>query len=91
MDRLGERAVVWLAEQQVNVFGHDNVSVDAHVEVMTHGLKAKWEQVVNCGTDEIGLAAITTEGDEMRLSGFLKPAQASGHEHNLHPRAFRVQ
>lgn len=74
--------MLWLAEQQVNVFGHHHVSVDAHVEATTHVLQAEREQVVNCGADEIGLAAITTEGDGMR--GFVKPPQTTWQEHNLH-------
>jgi hypothetical protein len=33
--------------------------------------------------DEIELAVITTEGDEMRLAGLLKPPQTAWHELNL--------
>jgi hypothetical protein len=91
MNRLGQRAMLRLAEQQVNVFRHHHLSVDAHVEATTHGFEATWEQVVNYGVDEIGLAAITTEGDEMRLSGFVKPAQTTWRENHLHPDHYRVQ
>jgi hypothetical protein len=64
-----------LAKQQVNVFGHHHLSVNAHVEAAPHLPEAKREQVVNGGVDEIGLAAITTEGDEMR--GLVKLPQTT--------------
>src|SRR5271165_1789172 len=76
-----------LAKKQVNVFGHHHVSVNAHVEATPHLLDAKREQTVNRGVDEIGLAAITTEGDEVRLSGSVKQPQTTWHEPNLHPAA----
>jgi len=65
MNRLGQRPMLRLAEKQVNVFGHCHVSVDARFEATTHVLQAKREQVVNRGVNEIGLTAVTTEGDEM--------------------------
>src|SRR5271157_1461250 len=49
-----------------------------------HLFATKREKDVNCGANEIGLTAITTEGDEMRLSGIVKPPQTAWHEPNLH-------
>ena len=91
MNCLGERATLGLAEEQVNMFGHHHVSVDPEREAAAHLLQNNGEQVVNCAVDEIGLAAITTEGDEMRLAGLLKPPQTAWHELNLHPWGIRVQ
>jgi hypothetical protein len=64
----------------MNVFGHYHVPVNAHVEATPHVLQTKREQIVNRGIAEIGLATITTEGDEVRLSGLVIPPQAERHE-----------
>jgi hypothetical protein len=34
---------------------------------------------------EIGLTAVTTEGEEVGLAGLLETLQATGHKENLHP------
>jgi hypothetical protein len=60
------------------VLSHHRASVDAHVDATAHLLQAKRERLVNRGIDEIGLAAITTEGDETRLSGLVKPRRLGG-------------
>jgi len=57
--------------------------------LLAKGWEEKGGEVVNCGVDEIGLAATTTEGDEMR--GFVEPAQTTWQEHNLHPCGYPVQ
>jgi hypothetical protein len=73
MHCVGQCALTGLAEQQVNVLGHDHVSVDAHLELAPHAFQTKREQIVNRDVDKIGPPTIATEGDEVRVSGLVKP------------------
>jgi hypothetical protein len=38
LDRVGQSMLLRFVEQQVNVFGHDHISVDAQLEAETHPL-----------------------------------------------------
>ncbi len=40
LERIGERSLSGLADQQVDVFRHDNVAVDAQLETSSHALSA---------------------------------------------------
>ena len=69
------------------MFGHDDVSVHAQLETPAHSLQAHREEIVNPRTIEEGLPPITTEGDEVRLSGFVETVQTARHGERLHPAA----
>ena len=86
MDGVGERAGDRFADQQVDVFGHDNVSVNEHLEAAAHRFEAHEKQIVALGGAEILLPTITTKGYEVGLSGVVISAKIAGHASNLaHP------
>jgi hypothetical protein len=56
------------ADQQMNVLGHDHVSVNVHLELAAHALQANGKQVLDrCGREE-RMPVRTGEGQEMRLA-----------------------
>ena len=65
---------------------HDDVAVNAQSEAAAHVFQALNQQIVGFGAAEIGLPAVTTEGEEVGLAGLLETSQATGHKENLHPR-----
>lgn len=77
VDGVGQRSLVWLAEQQMDVFGRDHVSVHAEVKAATHPLQTFREQVVDRSAVEFRLPTITTGSDKMRLAGFVKSTQTA--------------
>jgi hypothetical protein len=80
MESIGQRSDFRLTQQQVNVFGHDHVSVHTQVKALAHALQALREQVVDFRAIEIGLATITTESYEVRQTGFVVSPQTTWHE-----------
>ena len=70
---------------------HDDVAVNAQSEAAAHVFQALNQQIVGFGAAEIGLPAVTTEGEEVGLAGLLETSQATGHKENLHPRPPGVQ
>jgi hypothetical protein len=65
MNRVGQRARLRFAQQQVDVFGHDDISVHAHLEVFSHSFETEGKQLVGLAVVEERLSAVTTESDEM--------------------------
>lgn len=57
------------ADQQVNVFGHDDVTNDHELVAFAHALQHRQEQVATARRGEKGLSSITTAGDEVQVSG----------------------
>ncbi len=72
-------------DQQVNVFRHDHISIDADAEMPSHFFETCDEQVIEIGRLEARLSAGTTEGEEVGLSGLLKASQTSRHSDSLDP------
>ena len=73
LDRVGEIVLLRFAEQQVNVFGHDYITVDAKFESEAHTLertprKLAWAS--RCRERETTM--VTAEGDEVSLPGRVK-------------------
>ena len=73
-----------LADEQVNVLRHYCLSIDAQGELTARVLQTLNEEVEQLGSREVWLAAITTEGYEVGLAGFLEAVQTAGHAANLH-------
>jgi hypothetical protein len=85
LQRLGERRLRWgsslgLADQKVNVLGHDDVSVDAKAEAAAHALKGVLKDVSARVVREQGTAVIRREGHEMALPGMVITRKAPRHE-----------
>jgi hypothetical protein len=68
-----------LADQKVNVLGHDDVSVDAKTEVAAHTLQGVLKDSSARVRREQGRAVITTEGYEMALPRVLITRKAPRH------------
>jgi hypothetical protein len=67
----------------MNVFGHDHVSIDTHREAAARAFKTDDEQVACRGMNELLFTSVTTEGDEVRLSGLMIAPEAGRHELTL--------
>ena len=57
------------ADQEVNVLGHDHVTDDHELIAPAHLLQHSEQQVTTARRAEQRLPAITTAGDEMKVSG----------------------
>ena len=68
----------------MHVLGHDHGAVDAHAEAPSHGFEAEKEEIEDGRRSEVTVAVITGEGDKVRLSGVVIPAQTAGHMESLH-------
>src|ERR1019366_4161357 len=72
---------VWsrFADQQMNVFGHDDITVNAHPETQPHAFEAFEKKTISVRRRELAVPLITTEGEEMRLAGFVESFQPARH------------
>ena len=87
VNRLREIPLVWLADQQMHVLGHYDISIDSHSEATARGFKTDREQVIDRRLFEARLAAVTTERYEVGLPGFVEATEATRHGGTLyHPR-----
>ena len=69
LEGFGEGFFFGLAEEEMDVFGHEDVAVDVQVVAFSGGFEGVFEEGVVRG--EGGLAAIAAEGDEVEMSLFL--------------------
>jgi hypothetical protein len=69
-----------LAYQKVDVFRHDNVSIDAHAETAAHALKSALKHLSTRVIREQGAAVVTAKRDEMALSGVVIALETPWHE-----------
>ena len=76
----GQVALTWLAHQQVHMLGHDDVSEDDQLILLAHLLQRAQEEVAPPGVAQKGPAAVTTEGDEMEVTGAVVSLQVARHE-----------
>ena len=61
------------------MLGHHHISCDHEIVAATYPREGRLEQFARrCGA-QIGLAAITTEGDEMQIAGLLIADESPGH------------
>jgi hypothetical protein len=68
-----------LGHQQMDVLGHDHVTVDAQGKAKAGLLQLFQEEIASRRVAQAGLAAIAAEGDEMRLLGLLEAAESARH------------
>jgi len=85
--RVGESLLARLAEQQVNVFGHDHITVDAKFETEAHPLQRGLKNLPGDGCRERGTTMVTAEGHEVSLPGRVKSFQSPRHEASLRRRS----
>ena len=78
MHGIGQRSLLRFADQQMNMFRHNHVSVNAHSEAASHVLQTRNHQVIGIRRIEIGSSAIATEGEEVGLPGLLETSQITG-------------
>lgn len=85
LESFGKNGIPWLAEQQVDMLGHDNISGHPKVVSHTHCLKRSFEEVPRFRSAQVRLAAMATEGHKMKLAGMLISNQTLGHAIILFP------
>src|SRR6266852_6471340 len=68
----------------MDMFWHGHISINTHGEAASHVFQTLNQQVVNVRRGEVSLPAVTTESNEVRLSGLLETSQAARHEESLH-------
>jgi hypothetical protein len=69
----GEIALLGFTHKQVNVLGHDHITVNVKPLPLPHRFQNLLEQIESCRSAQQWSATIATEGDEMEVSCFLKP------------------
>ncbi len=79
LDRIGEHVPLRLAEQQMHMFRHDHVAIDAEPEAASHALQGQFKSSFSAGLIQQPKAMITREGDEMALPRLLKALESPGH------------
>jgi hypothetical protein len=67
----------------MNVFRHDNISVNAHLETQPRTFEAFEKMIVSVRRCELGLPLIATEGEEMGLAGLVESFQSACHAASL--------
>ena len=71
--------ILWFAEEQVDVLGHEDVGVDVEVVGATSSFDDMFDDVFGLGCFEVRKTAVTTEGDEVELVRVLAAFEAQGH------------
>jgi len=79
LDRSCDGFNLWFGDQQVDVFGHDYVAVNAEAISAAGPLQTFEKNVSQGGVGEIGLAMITTERQKVRLLGVMVASQVTCH------------
>ena len=85
MHRVGQSFWRRFADQPMNVFGHDDITVNTHFEAQSHAFEAFDKEVVDVRRCELAVPLITTEGEEMGLAGCVESFQSACHARNYTP------
>jgi hypothetical protein len=80
-----------LAEQQVNMLGHDDIAVDVKSETTSHTLQPGLEYMLGNRRRERWTAMVTTEGYEVSLPRRVKSFQSPRHNFSLRPQKCPTQ
>jgi hypothetical protein len=78
-----EGSALGFVDQHVDVFGHDYVSVDTEVVVLAGSFQGRFEGVAGLRSVEVWATGVTTESQEVKLSGLLIALESLGHSGNL--------
>ena len=68
--------VLWFAEEEVDVLGHEDVGVEEEVVRATSSFDDLFEDVLGLGCFEVRKTAVATEGDEVELACVLAAFKA---------------
>ena len=79
LDRVGEGAALRLAEQQMNVLGHDDVSEDAHFVSTPDTFQRGRKCLLRFGRVEERASLITGEGNEVRTLRLVETLESPSH------------
>jgi len=71
MNCVSQRTLFRFAQKQVDVFRHNNEAVHEHLEMLPHSFETDRKEVVGSGVEEERLPPVTTECDEVGLSGIV--------------------
>jgi hypothetical protein len=63
----------------MHMIWHDDVAEDIEVIPAAHSFEGVFEEASRCWRTEMWLFSVTTEGDEMEVSGVLVADEALGH------------
>jgi hypothetical protein len=83
LQRIGQRALLWFAEQEVNMLGHDYVPVNLKPEAAPHALQGGLEDSSAGVGGEQRTAMVAAERDEVTLPAVVKTRESPSHEDNL--------
>jgi hypothetical protein len=75
----GERAAIGFAEQQVDVFGHDDVAVNDETVTLASFFEDGEEEITIAGVAEKRAALVATAGNEVEVVVAVVAFQAGGH------------
>lgn len=75
----GERMGIWLAEEEMDVFGHRNAGVEGELVGSAGAFDDSFEDVFGLGGGEVGETMVTAEGDEVELASVLATFEAQRH------------
>jgi len=71
--------ILRLRYEKVDVFGHYDVADDVEGILFSPGFEDGFEERFGFGGEEVGVAVLATEGDEMEVAGLLAAFGFGGH------------
>jgi hypothetical protein len=83
LERIGERFLSGFADQQVDVFRHDNVAIDAQLETPSDALKRNFKRMLCQRIGERLSATVAAECHKMRLPRLLESFQSPRYKASL--------
>jgi hypothetical protein len=83
LDRNRELPVIRLTYKQVNVFGHYDVAADAKLVPDSNLFESLFEHSTGIGRAEKWSALVATEGNEVKIPGFLVTPKAPRHVRSI--------
>ena len=85
LDGNGERFALWFAQQQVDMIGHNNISIDAQEEGAADSFKRGFEDGSRGEIGEIRLTMPAGKCDEMRLPRIVEAPEPGRHAGQITP------
>jgi hypothetical protein len=90
LESLSDVTDLWIGNQEMEVFGHQNVAVHTEIELLSSFLKDSQEALFDAVIVEQRSPPITTAGNKMRTAGVVIALEFRGHEIKLQVCAKRV-